>query len=149
MSIRVDIDCLFSPNFTQTSLWARLSRPQCYQHHNAKEKQTASLVATFRCCCVLLFFLSFSCHRQILPDLEALRRLAVSRIQEFFVSIFTEIRQAEAEQGAQMMLQNSLQKHTVSFKFPHSCRRWSISSVLHALVLVRSSTLACVLVLYH
>ena len=53
--------------------------------------------------------------QQIIPDLEDLRRTAVGRIQEFFVSIFTDIRQAEGEQGAQMMLQNSLQKHTVRF----------------------------------
>ncbi len=51
--------------------------------------------------------------QQVIPDLEELRRAAVMRIQEFFVSIFTDIRQAEGEQGAQMMLQNSLQKHTV------------------------------------
>jgi len=52
--------------------------------------------------------------QQVIPDLEALRRSAVQRIQEFFVSIFTDIRQAEGEQGAQMMLQNTLQKHMVS-----------------------------------
>lgn len=51
--------------------------------------------------------------QQVIPDLEALRRSAVQRIQEFFVSIFTDIRQSEGEQGAQMMLQNSLQKHMV------------------------------------
>lgn len=55
--------------------------------------------------------------QQVIPDLEALRRSAVQRIQEFFVSIFTDIRQAEGEQGAQMMLQNTLQKHMVSVGF--------------------------------
>ena len=52
--------------------------------------------------------------QQLVPELEELRRSAVSRIQEFFVSLFTDIRQAEGEQGAQMMLQNTLQKHVVS-----------------------------------
>eukprot|EP00750_Incisomonas_marina_P009440 INCI16002.5.p2 GENE.INCI16002.5~~INCI16002.5.p2 ORF type:complete len:783 (-),score=175.60 INCI16002.5:3339-5624(-) len=58
--------------------------------------------------------------QQIIPDLEDLRRTAVGRIQEFFVSIFTDIRQAEGEQGAQMMLQNSLQKHTELLSFLRS-----------------------------